>query len=111
MRITIHSMRREVRVALLVVLVAGVGTLCLHFGLREAGIGLYVMAAAIAAGFLLLIVRPARIPHGAVLTIKLSGAMRESTPHSPLDQLRGHAGPTLFDLRQVLEGAVHDSHL
>ena len=34
--------------------------------------------------------------------------MREITPRSPLDQLRGRGGPTLFDLRQVLEGAARD---
>jgi len=46
-----------------------------------------------------------------VLTIKLAGAMRESTPRSPLDQLRGRGGPTLFDLRQALEGAARDPRL
>ena len=73
MRIAIHSLRREVRVAMLVALVAGVGALGIHYGLREAGIGLYAMAAAIAAAFFLVIVRPARIPRDAVLTIKLAG--------------------------------------
>jgi protease IV len=111
MRIAIHSLRREVRVAMLVALVAGVGALGMHYGLRETGIGLYVAAVAIAAGFVMLIVRPARIPPGSVLTIKLTGAMREFAPRSPLDQLRGHAGPALFDLRQVLEGAAHDSRV
>jgi protease-4 len=111
MRIAIHSLRREIRVAMLVALLAGTGAVGIHFGLREVGIGLYAMAAAIAAAFYLLIVRPARIPRGAVLTIRLAGAMRESTPRSPLDQLRGRAGPTLFDLRQVLEGAARDPRL
>jgi len=96
---------------MLVALVAGVGALGIHYGLRESGIGLCVMAAAIAAVFYLLIVRPAQIPRGSVLTIKLAGALRESTPRSPLDQLRGRAGPTLFDLRQVLEGASRDPRI
>src|SRR6202167_2374129 len=111
MRITILSLRREVKVAMLVALVAGVGALGIHYGLRESGIGLCVMAAAIATVFYLLIVRPAQIPRGSVLTIKLAGALRESTPRSPLDQLRGRAGPTLFDLRQVLEGASRDPRI
>ena len=111
MRIAIHSLRREFRVAMLVALVAGIGALGIHYGLRETGIVLCVMAAAIVVAFFLLIVRPARIPHDAVLTVKLAGAMRESTPRSPLDQLRGRAGPTLFDLRQVLEGAARDPRL
>ena len=49
MRITILSLRREVKVAMLVALVAGVGALGIHYGLRESGIGLCVMAAAIAS--------------------------------------------------------------
>ena len=111
MRIAIGSLRREVRVAILVVLVAGIGALAFHHGLRELGIGLCVMAAAVAAAFYLLVWRPARIPRGAVLTIRLAGAMRENAPRSPLDQLRGRASPALFDLRQVLEGAARDPRL
>ncbi|HVB83121.1 MAG TPA: signal peptide peptidase SppA [Candidatus Binataceae bacterium] len=111
MRIAIGSVRREVRVAILVALVAGVGALAIHYGLREVGIGLWVVAAAIVAVFYVLVWRLARIPRGAVLTIKLAGAMRESTPRSPLDQLRGRGGPALFDLRQVLEGAARDPRL
>ena len=37
--------------------------------------------------------------------------MREVAPRSPLAQLRGRGGPTLFDLRQVLEGAARDPRL
>jgi len=111
MRIAIGSLRREVKLAILVVLVAAAGALALHYGLRETGVGLCVLAAAIAGAFFLMVWRPARIPRDAVLTIKLAGAMRESTPRSPLDQLRGRGGPTLFDLRQALEGAARDPRL
>ena len=122
MKIAIDSLPREFRIAMLVVLVAGVGALAIHFGLRDVGIGLFVMAAAIAAAFYLLVWRPARIPRGAVmtvvlivtfavLTIKLAGPMRECAPRSPLDQLRGRTSPTLFDLRRVFEGAAHDPRL
>lgn len=111
MRIAIGALRREVRVAILVALMAGAGALAIHYGLRETGVGLCVMAGASAAAFWLLAVRPSRIPRGAVLTVKLAGAMREITPRSPLDQLRGRGGPTVFDLRQVLEGAARDPRL
>src|SRR5690348_1348125 len=111
MRITIVTPRREVRVAIAVALVAGIGVLAFHYGLHGTGIGLWVLAAAMAAAFVLLVVRPARIPHGAVLTVRLAGAIRESRPRSPLDQLRGRGGPVLFDLRRVLEGAARDPRL
>jgi protease IV len=111
MKIAIGSLRREIRFGMLAALVAGAGALAIHFGLRETGIGLCVAAAAIAAAFYMMVWRPSRVPRGAVLTIKLAGALRESTPHSPLDQLRGRATPTLFDLRQALEGAARDPRI
>ncbi len=111
MRISIGSMRREVRAAIVVALIAGAAALALHFGLRDTGIMLGVIAVAIAAAFYLLVMRAAQIPRGAVLTVKLAGAMREITPRSALDQLRGHGGPALFDLRQALEGAARDPRI
>jgi protease IV len=110
MTIAIHSLRREFRVAILVALTAGASVLAIHNGLTEVGIALAVIAAALAAAFLL-VWRMARIPRGAVLTIKLAGALREVAPRSPIAQLRGRGGPTLFNLRQVLEGAARDSRL
>jgi protease-4 len=79
--------------------------------MREAGIALCVVAAGFAAVFYAMVWRPARIPRDAVLIIKLAGAVREIAPRSPLDQLRGRATPTLFDLRQVLEAAARDPRL
>ena len=111
MRISIGSMRREVRAAIVVALIAGAAALALHFGLRDTGIVLGVIAVAIAAAFYLLVMRAAQIPRGAVLTVKLAGAMREIAPRSALDQLRGHGGPALFDLRQALEGAARDPRI
>jgi protease-4 len=108
MRIAIRSLRREIKAALLVALMAAAGAVLIHHGLWEAGIALCLMAAGIAAAFYAMVWRPARIPRDAVLIIKLAGAMREVAPRSPLDQLRGRATPTLFDLRQVLEAAARD---
>ena len=65
MRIAIHSLRREFRVAILVAVVAGASALAIHYGLTETGIGLGVIAAVIAAAFYLMAWRPARIPRGA----------------------------------------------
>jgi protease IV len=111
MRIAIRSLRREIKAALLVVLVAAAGAVLIHHGMREAGIALCVVAAGFAAVFYAMVWRPARIPRDAVLIIKLAGAVREIAPRSPLDQLRGRATPTLFDLRQVLEAAARDPRL
>ena len=89
MRIAIRSLRREIKAALLVALMAAAGAVLIHHGLWEAGIALCLMAAGIAAAFYAMVWRPARIPRDAVLIIKLAGAMREVAPRSPLDQLRG----------------------
>ena len=111
MKISIGSMPREVRAAIVVALIAGSAALASHFGLRDIGIVLGAGAVAIAAAFYLLVMRAARIPRGAVLTVKLAGAMREVAPRSALDQLRGHGGPALFDLRQAFEGAARDPRI
>jgi protease-4 len=111
MRIAIRSLRREIKAALLVVAVAAAGAVLIHHGMREAGIALCIVAAGVTAAFYAMVWRPARIPRDAVLVIKLAGAVREIAPRSPLDQLRGRATPTLFDLRQVLEAAARDPRL
>ena len=69
MKISFGSMRREVRAAIVVALIAGAAALALHFGLRDTGIVLGAIAVAIAAAFYLAVVRAARIPRGAVLAI------------------------------------------
>jgi protease IV len=111
MRIAIRSLRREIKAALLVALVAAAGAVLIHHGLGGAGIALCMVAVGIAVAFYTMVWRPARIPRDAVLIIKLAGAMREIAPRSPLDQLRGRATPSLFDLRQVLEAAARDPRL
>src|SRR5690242_17271328 len=111
MRIAIRSLRREFRVAMLVGLVAAASALAIRYGLTKTGVGLGVTAAVVAAVFGLMVWRAARMPRGAVLTIKLAGTMREVAPRSPLAQLRGRGSPTLLDLREVLEGATRDPRL
>jgi protease-4 len=108
MRIAIHSVPREVRIAVLVV-VLGVGSaVAFHFGLRDLGIALSAIAALFVSAFFFLAWRPSRIPRNGVLTIRLAGSMRECAPRSPIDQLRGRSGLTLFDLREMLEAAAGD---
>jgi protease IV len=111
MRIAIPSPRREIRVAFLVAALAALGLISIHAGQRIAGVMLVLLAAGLAMSFYALVVRPSRIPRGAVLILKLSGGLRESPPRSPLEQLRGRATPSLFDLRLALEGAARDTRL
>lgn len=111
MRIAIHQPRREIRVALLVAALAGLGALSIYLGQRAVGVALCVMSVALATSFYVLVLRPSRIPRGAVLIFKLSGALHERPPQSPIDQLRGRAAPSLFTLRQALEAAARDSRL
>ncbi len=105
------KLAREVRVAILIAFLIAFGTICLDLGWRSAGLTSFLTATAIAAAFYLLVVRPARIPRQAVLTIRLAGGIREDAPRSPLEQLRSHGTATLFDIRNALEAAATDPRL
>jgi protease IV len=111
MRIAIHSLPREVRIAILVVFLGILSGVAFHFGLRGPGIALCVAAAVSAGAFFFLVWKPSRVPRDGVLTIRLAGALRECAPRSPIDQLRGRTSLTLFDLRQALEGAARDARV
>lgn len=108
MRIAIRSTPREIRALVPVAALAALAAAAIHLGLRAEGEALALAAAALAASFYFLVWRPARIPRDAVLIVKLAGALRESPPRSPFDQLRGRAAPSLFELRQALEAAARD---
>ncbi len=108
MRIAIRSARREIRAAVVSALLAALGAVAIRYGLRAEGAALCALALLLAAGFYLLVWRPARIPRGAVLVVKLAGPLHEGPPRSPLDQLRGRAAPSLFEVRQALEAAARD---
>jgi protease IV len=105
------KLTRETRVALLIAILIALGTLGLSAGWRTAGLVLIVAAVALAAAFYLFIIRPSRIPHDAVLTLRLAGGIREDAPRSPLEQLRSRGAATLFDIRNALEAAAADSRL
>jgi protease-4 len=108
---TFGKLTRETRVAILVASLIALGTICLNHGWRTAGLGSIIAATAIAVAFYLLVIRPSRIPRDAVLTIRLAGAIREDAPRSPLEQLRSHGNPTLFDIRNALEAAASDGRV
>ena len=111
MRIAIQSLPREVRIAVLVVILGIFSAVAFHFGLREFGLALGAAAAISAGAFFFLAWKPSRIPADGVLSIRLAGAIRECAPRSPIDQLRGRANLTLFDLRQALEFAARDARV
>jgi len=102
---------RQVRFGILVALLIALGTVCLDAGWRTAGLALLVAATVIAAAFYWLVIRPARIPPKAILTIRLAGGIREDVPRSPLEQLRSRGAATLFDIRTALQAAANDARL
>jgi protease-4 len=106
--LTLPKPTREVRVAILIALLIALGVVCLDAGWRGAGLTALVLATAIALAFYALVIRPARVPREAVLTIRLAGAIHEDAPRTPIEQLRSHGTPTLFDIRNALEAAAED---
>src|SRR5215469_1457894 len=107
----LSKLTRETRVALIVAFLIALGTICLNAGWRAAGLTSIVAAIALAAAYYLLVVRPSRIPRDAVLTLRLAGTIREDAPRSPIEQLRSHGAPTLFDIRNALQAAAGDNQL
>jgi protease-4 len=110
-RFSLSKLTRETRAALLVAFLIALGTVSLNAGWRAAGLTSIVAAIAVAAAFYLFVIRPSRIPHDAVLTIRLGGGIREDAPRSPLEQLRSHGIATLFDIRNALEAAAADNRV
>jgi protease-4 len=98
-----HMSRRGIAAGL--VALAG---LALYFGNRSLGFALLTAAIAIGAAFFVFVIRPARIPRDAVLTLRLSGALPEEPHRSLIDQLRGHLAPALSHLRYALEEVRRD---
>jgi protease-4 len=68
-------------------------------------------AAALLLAYQLFVVRPARIPRGAVLKLRLAGALGEHAPPAPLERLLRRRGPTLHEVRCALEAARDDPRL
>lgn len=102
---------REARLALLSALLVASAGICFAAGANETGVALAVVAIAIVAAFYLLVARPAMIPDGAVLTIRITDDIREDGARTPIEQLRSRGQPTLNQLRRALEGAARDDKL
>jgi protease-4 len=99
---------REARLAIVVVVLCVVGAIACAAGDWKIGIAILGVAAAIVAAFWFAIVKPARIPHDAVLVIRLAGPIEEDVTRSPLDQLMRRGAQSLDHLRYALESAAID---
>ena len=98
----------EARIAIVVAVLIALGAISIDAGWRWWGVWLLLSAAALAAAFYFLVLRPARIPAKSALVLRIADGLREDAPRSPLDQLRSHGMPTLYDLRRALEHAAGD---
>jgi protease IV len=99
---------REVRLAILVAIMAIAGAVLFHYGRWTAAVTVLGMALALVAAFWLAIVRPARIPRDAVVMIRLAGPIEEDVARSPLDQLMLRGALSLDHLRYALDSAARD---
>ena len=99
---------REVRLAIVVAVFCAAGAIACEMGDWKAGIALLGVAAAMVAAFWFAIVRPAQIPHDAVVVIRLAGPIEEDVTRSPLDQIMRRGAQSLDHLRYALESASTD---
>ncbi|MGH7778197.1 MAG: signal peptide peptidase SppA [Candidatus Binataceae bacterium] len=100
---------RELRIAIAVAVLIGAGVIACAAGDWKFGVMLIVVAAAIVAAFWFFVVRPAKIPSGAIVMLHLGGAIREDARRSPLQQLIGSGAPSLRHLRYGLEALAADA--
>jgi protease-4 len=99
---------REVRLAIIVAILSAAGTVACASGDWRVGTAILGIAAAMVAAFWFAVVRPAQIPHDAVVMVRLAGPIEEDVSGSPLDQLMRRGAQSLDHLRYVLESAATD---
>src|SRR5271157_3517575 len=99
---------REVRLAIIVAILSSAGSIACAAGDWKAGITILGVAAAMVAAFWFAVVRPAQIPRGAVVMVRLAGPIEEDVTRSPLDQLMRRGAQSLDHLRYVFESAAID---
>jgi len=99
---------RIVRVAIYCAILIAFACVSFYFDRSSLGVTFLAAAIAMAAAFFVFVIRPARIPRDAVLTIRLSGPLPEEPHRSIIDQLRGRAFPALSHLRYALEEVRRD---
>jgi protease-4 len=98
---------RIARVAIYCAILIALALVALYLGRTALFITFLISALSMAVAFFLFVIRPARIPRDAILTIRLSGPLPEEPHRSIVDQIRGRASPALSHLRYALE-AVRD---
>ncbi|MGC2302847.1 signal peptide peptidase SppA [Candidatus Binatus sp.] len=100
---------REVRLGIVVAILFVVGAIGLAFGHWRLGITAIGIGIALVAAFYFAVVRPAQIPHDAVLVIRLTGPIEEDVTRSPLDQIMRRGANSLDHLRYAFESAAIDN--
>ena len=99
---------REVKLAIIVAILSSAGSIACAAGDWKAGITILGVAVAMVAAFWFAVVRPAQIPRGAVVMVRLAGPIEEDVTRSPLDQLMRRGAQSLDHLRYVFESAAVD---
>ncbi len=102
---------RDARIGIVLAVLVAIAAICFDRGWHITGIILALLTIALFASFYGLIVRPARVPKDAVLTLYIADGLREDAPRSPFELLRNRGMPTLVQLREALEGAARDPAL
>lgn len=105
------SISRESRVAIVFGLLIATAGAAAYQGQYESAVLWGIFAFAVVAAFYFLFFRPAWIPRDAVVMVRLEGALREETGHSPLEQLLGRGFPSMAHLRYALEAAARDTRV
>jgi hypothetical protein len=82
-RIDFSGLSRDLRVGILAAVLAVIGLVIFGRGWHATGSLVILVALALVATFYLLVVRPARIPKDAVLTIRIADGMREDALDRP----------------------------
>ncbi len=99
---------REVKLAIIVAILSSAGSIACAAGDWKAGITILGVAVAMVAAFWFAVVRPAQIPRGAIVMVRLAGPIEEDVTRSPLDRLMRRGAQSLDHLRYVFESAAVD---
>ncbi|HUO04783.1 MAG TPA: signal peptide peptidase SppA [Candidatus Binataceae bacterium] len=114
MKITVPDrlwISREARLAIVVALLCAAGAVECASENWSTGIELIGIAGALSAAFWFFVLRPAHIPHDAVLAFKLTGPIQEAPRRSPLEQLLRRGPLSLDQVRYALDAAATDPQI
>src|SRR5437588_11026150 len=93
------TFRREVRLTATIAVLLVLAWISFHFRIRLVGGAMLLAAIGIAVGYFTMVMRPARLPRGGLLTIRLEGAPREHSFQTPLQRLMARRLPNLDQAR------------